>query len=117
MITNVNSGDFILQSLDLSSPRIKAPKGCKGWVLLIKAEWCGHCRRYLPQFEEFSTKYPEYMFLVLEETNNTRCIQQWKELISPLFTVDGFPTVVVYDQLGIGATVVPNRFKLGDYLQ
>lgn len=116
MITNINSGDFILQSLDLTSPRIKPPKGCRGWVLLVKAEWCGHCRRYLPAFEEFSTKFPEYMFLVLEETQNSHCIRQWKELVSPAFMVDGFPTVVVYDKSGVQASIVPDRFRLDKYL-
>lgn len=116
MITNINSGDFVLQSLDLTSPRIKPPKGCKGWVLLVKAEWCGHCQNYIPLYEAFSAKFPNYMFLVLEETENSHCIEQWKKLASPSFKVDGFPTVCMYDKSGTQATVVPDRFKLDKYL-
>lgn len=113
MIQFVTAQDFILQSLDPNSPKIES--NCKK-ILLVKANWCGHCRSYMPQFEEFSQKYPDAQFLVLESDDNQRLLESWQHLANPAFPVNGFPTVVFYDENGRPVQIIHDRFKLHSYL-
>ncbi len=101
MIQNLNSTDFILQNLDPSSPRVKAVRSNKGYVLLIKADWCGHCRRYLPIFRDQSIKRRDYTFLILDHDKNETLLRQWANLESPAFEANSFPTIIIYDASGM----------------
>lgn len=113
MIQFVSEQDFVLQNFDKASPRFK--KGAQK-VLFIKADWCGHCRTYLPEFEKFSIKYPNVQFLVLETEDNKRLVSRWKNIAHPVFHIEGFPTVVLYDNEGAPIKIIENRFALNDEL-
>lgn len=106
MIYNVGSKDFILQDLDTNSPigdygKIKDGNS-KLNVLMIKNMGCGHCVRYLPEYMELSSGYSNVNFLVLETSDplNSKLMDQWSNLASPAYTIQGVPTVVLYDADG-----------------
>lgn len=113
MIAFLNDKDFILQSLNKSSPNIES---ASAYVLFVKAKWCGHCVRYFPQFEQEQLKYPKVQFLVLESTDNERMLNQWAQLASPVFEIKGFPTLVLYNDKGMPVKLIENRHDLGSVL-
>ncbi len=110
MITTLTSKDFILQNIDTKSPYVDNQN--KKIVLLIKANWCGHCNRFLPQYEQYSKTLTNYKFCILEETTDGKFINCWKELLQPAFTVQGFPTLVVYNNDGTPIKVINDRQNL-----
>lgn len=112
MITHVQASDFILQSLDKNSPRVGRFEQA---VLLCKMDWCGHCVSYLPIYEQLSAKYPNVKFFVVEGTENEQLLEQWSHLASPVFKINGFPTLVLYDGSGHPVSVIEDRFKLDQY--
>lgn len=97
-LQEVSGSNFDLQSLDLSTPEIRANAKCS--ILLVKANWCGHCNAFFPKFEKISAKYKKVNFLFLEEEDNQTVLTQWENLQKPAFTVKFFPTVVMYDSNG-----------------
>ena len=113
-ITYVDGRCFILQNIDKQDPRILSNK--RGYVLLIKANWCGHCISYFPKFEEFAKNLSDHQFLVLESTDNPDVLKYWSQLISPVFVSNSYPTVVRYDDEGEPLAIIKNRFKLKDEL-
>lgn len=115
-ISQLASKDFILQNIDVS----KMSVGSEGRpiVLLIKAEWCGFCQRYLPEFENLSQQYKKIKFCTLEQTQNeTMLAKHWPALANPAFQVNGYPTVVYYDAEGNPSRVVDDRSKIKDDLK
>jgi thiol-disulfide isomerase/thioredoxin len=113
-ITYVDGRCFVLQSIDKQDQRISSNK--RGYVLLIKANWCGHCISYFPKFEDFAKELSDYQFLVLESTDNPDVLKHWSQLVSPAFVANSFPTVVKYDSEGEPISIIKNRFKLKDEL-
>ena len=98
MIYYLSAKDFDLQSLSFSNRNIKKNAPCS--ILLVKANWCGFCVRYLPEFEELSKKHKSVNFLVVESDDNRQLLDQWANLVNPVFKVDSFPTTVLYDANG-----------------
>ena len=99
MTHQLTSNHFTLQSLDFNAnPALN--KNAKCSALLVKANWCGHCTRYLPEFEEMSKSYPKVNFLIVEHDKCKSLLAQWDKLVNPAFKVQGFPTVVIYDSNG-----------------
>ncbi len=111
MIHPVTEQNFILQNIDIKSLNLNPSDFL---FLFIKARWCGHCVSYLPQYNQYSAKYTDINFLVLESTDNERLLEQWSKLVHPAFSVAGFPTVVMYNHEGVPIKVVTDRFKLDD---
>ena len=57
-------------------------------VMLFKANWCGHCKNFLPTWEEIQTKYKnKYNFITYDSDSNKQEIKQWQ--------VQGYPTIIV----------------------
>jgi thiol-disulfide isomerase/thioredoxin len=113
MITKLHESDFILQSLD--TKRAKVGRFAQA-VVLIKMNWCGFCVSYMPTFEQFSVKHPDVKFFVVEGTENEQLLEQWRHLAHPVFQVNGFPTVLLYNGSGHPVSVIDDRFKLEQYL-
>jgi thiol-disulfide isomerase/thioredoxin len=64
-------------------------------VLLIHAEWCGHCRTLLEKggaWEQLKTSLPGVTFEALEETNATTEIAK--------YGVQAFPSIRIVDASG-----------------
>lgn len=104
----VDASDFDLQSIKNWQ---KIPKkDC--YILLVKSYKCFYCIEYMPAFEQFAVKHPNVGFLILEASDNFQLLQAWKELCNPVFTIDGYPTVILYNASGNPEYVIPDRNKL-----
>lgn len=133
MLTDVRARNFILQDIDTKSLYLE---DAAYMFLLIKADWCVHCKNYQPYFEEYSKQFQKAHFLVFESTydDNAKLLEQWSHLAWPKVpTFNGsveespespetpnynpekrlaFPTVVLYRGDGHPIAVVPNRLDL-----
>ena len=57
-------------------------------VFLFKAEWCPHCKNFLPTWKELKKNLGQkYNFTIYDSDKNKNEIEQWK--------IQGFPTVIV----------------------
>ena len=108
-ISHLSTKDFVLQNIITDDK--------KPIVLLIKAAYCGYCTRYMPTFETLSKQHKKIKFCVLEYTENQHLIDfQWRQLIHPVFEVNYYPTIVIYNADGMPYKVIENREMLGEYL-
>lgn len=107
----VDSKDFILQSLHTIGTHIPQKDA---YVLLVKSYRCGYCVQYQPMYEQFATQYPNVGFLILEAPDNIQMLQQWGELASPAFQVNGYPTVIIFNREGHPLSVVADRTKINN---
>lgn len=101
MIHELNASNFILQNIDLQSPELKNTS-YDIIVLLVKANWCGFCTAYLPVFRQNSFKGDNVGYMVVESTehDNDILIEQWKHLVNPVFTINSYPSIVIYNRNG-----------------
>ncbi len=68
----------------------------KPGLLLIHADWCGHCRRFQPIFDELHTQLGnDFPLLSIEDSD----LKQNQELIGAL-DFRGYPTIKFFDQNG-----------------
>ena len=64
--------------------------GNKVDIILFKADWCGHCKRFKPVWEMLHKKFEsKFNFIVYDADKNAKMLEQYK--------VDGFPTVLFKD--------------------
>ncbi len=66
-------------------------------IRLFYADWCGHCKGFMPEWNKFS-EYSNKNFpdLVVEKINGDSNKESIKKLIQEE-GVDGFPTVIFYN--------------------
>jgi thiol-disulfide isomerase/thioredoxin len=57
-------------------------------LLIVKANWCGHCKEMKKKYEYLASMYPK-KFLVLESTHQDRGVAP----IIAALQVKGFPTI------------------------
>lgn len=56
-------------------------------LILFKADWCGHCKRFSPIWEKMQEKYKkEFNFITIDSTEKEQ-LKNWK--------VNSFPTIFV----------------------
>jgi thiol-disulfide isomerase/thioredoxin len=116
MATPINTiTAFILQDLDLSNPIYKSNK--LGYVILVKQAWCGHCKNYIATYDKFATDISDYQLLYIEGTENEDILRAWANLVHPNFTINGFPTLLVFDKHGKYHSEIENRMKLDSELK
>ncbi len=91
---------FILQDLNISHPDIK--QGSKAFVVLAKQSWCGYCTKFWPDYERQSELLDKQRIqtLYIEGTQSPEILDQWKELVFPIFQIQGFPTLIVFNSQG-----------------
>lgn len=54
-------------------------------LTLIKADWCGHCKKFFPIWEELPKHLPNINFKVLDSEQNKEEIQKYK--------IAGYPSI------------------------
>ena len=64
-------------------------------LLIVKANWCGHCKEMKKKWEYLASMYPN-KFLVLESTHQDRGVTP----IIQALQVKGFPTIFHVDSDG-----------------
>ena len=77
--------------------RIKNPHivvNNKPGMLLVKADWCGHCKRFMPTYQKLQRRLGNnFPCAYIDESNMTN------ELSNAL-NVRGFPTIIFFDKYG-----------------
>jgi thiol-disulfide isomerase/thioredoxin len=66
----------------------------KPGMLLVKAEWCGHCKRFMPTFGQLANKLGRVFPLVFIDESNM------SQQLSTALQVRGFPTLMFFDKYG-----------------
>lgn len=91
MIKEINGEDIVQQGQSFYIKR------GGGGLLFVKADWCGYCKRALPEIEQVSRltgdAFPVYK---LDADKNKNTVQ--------LLGVKGYPTIFFIDQNGKIAT-------------
>jgi len=72
--------------LEQSGGRLEQSTG-KPKLVLFKAEWCGHCSRFKPTWEELKNKITNVDFVTYDADSNQ------SELST--YNVEGFPTIIL----------------------
>lgn len=77
--------------------------------VLFKAEWCGHCKEFLPVFEQIIVKLHDYdiSFLIIDENDKDEYNKFLiNDLIIPVsknvknydpLTISGYPTIALFE--------------------
>lgn len=89
-----------LKSSDIKNKKIKGVN--KHGMLLIYAEWCGHCHRFIPDFEKIdSLTGSNYICAKIED-------KQLNPKLMKELGVNGFPTIKFFDKNGYVISDYPN---------
>ena len=65
--------------------------GNKVDIILFKADWCGHCKRFLPVWEQLKKQFQsKFNFITYDADNDKDTVDEYK--------VTGFPTILFKDQ-------------------
>jgi len=69
--------------------------GGKKEVYLFKAEWCGHCKNFLPVWDELiNSEYKnKYNFITKDSEKDQRDIKEWQ--------IRGYPTIMLKNNSNI----------------
>jgi thiol-disulfide isomerase/thioredoxin len=70
-------------------------------LVLVKAEWCGHCRNFKPVWEQLQHKIPQDKMNVV-----TLDSEADKQFISRIKTLNGFPSLYFVPPKGKGTAMM-----------
>ncbi len=62
--------------------------GDKPKVMLFKADWCGHCKRFLPTWTSISQKYQNKYDFMIYDVDNEAHAEYFKQ-----YDINGYPTI------------------------
>jgi thiol-disulfide isomerase/thioredoxin len=68
-------------------PSYEGFEGSSKSVVVCKADWCGHCKRAMPEFIKLKNKYPDRVIMKESKEPDTDELMQ-------LYSSDGFPSIV-----------------------
>ena len=75
-------------------------------VMLFYADWCGHCKKIKPQWDEASTEIGNEKMIKVNVGEGT---PEQKELMEQ-YDVNGFPTILIFEN-GQSKGPFPSRDK------
>jgi len=73
-------------------------QGCE--IVMVKANWCGFCKKAEPEFRKLAGNYPQCNFVVLDEAD-----KETRKVIDK-HGVKGFPTILVHHDGKVTRTIV-----------
>lgn len=74
--------------LSLKNTIIQKGGGNKIDLMLFKADWCGHCKTFIPVWNELKSQYKgKFNFITFDSDKNKNEIDKWD--------VKGFPTLLI----------------------
>lgn len=76
-------------------------------VILFKADWCSHCKTFLPLWKSLQKKYKnKYNFITYDSDANKNMIEKYK--------INGFPTLYINNKEYTGSREVNELIKYFD---
>tara|TARA_A100001015_G_C15040576_1_gene739360 strand:- start:1448 stop:1804 length:357 start_codon:yes stop_codon:yes gene_type:complete len=80
-------------------------------VYLFKADWCPHCKAFLPVWEKLSNDLgSQHDFVLYDGDKNKDKVDEWK--------VDGFPTIIVKKGNDAMEYMGPNEYNsVSDFIR
>lgn len=92
---NLNASDFkiVENKVYIDTMKTKKTPG----MLLIFANWCGHCHRFMPTFNQIENKLGKNFCCASIESNE---LEGQNKLVSAL-KFRGYPTICFFDQTGL----------------
>ncbi len=78
------------QELDLNKSKYinNQNGGGKTDLLLFKATWCGHCKHFIPVWEQLQKQFnSKFNFITYDSDKDKDKIEEWK--------INGFPTLII----------------------
>ena len=106
LLGNAASGDSAgMESSPLELPFDKDPPPFQGnkkeTLLLIHAEWCGHCKKLMPDWKSFANNYKQQKSgpnIGVATLNEAKMKENVSEEIVKDWDVQSFPTILVVDE-------------------
>lgn len=65
-------------------------------LILVHAEWCGHCKKFMPTWKEFINKYKSNPVMGVGTINDASLKGEY-EKIKTKYEINGYPTLLVVD--------------------
>ena len=91
-------------SLKSKIEKVQTGGSQKTEVFLFKADWCPHCRTFLPQWEQLKSDHSdEYDFITYDSDKDSSEMQSWP--------IQGFPTIMVKKGKDVMEYVGPNEYN------
>jgi thiol-disulfide isomerase/thioredoxin len=90
---DMENGVIHLELSDLVGKRVNpALLGGKSGLLVVYADWCGHCKKLKPLWEKLNMQDNQVVYLAVNESHE-------KNLVSTM-KVSGFPTIFMISPSG-----------------
>lgn len=93
---NLNTNDFIITNDNTVYLKNKITNGEPG-MLLIHATWCGHCKHFIPIYQNLSRKLGVRFPCVAIESEE---LKKDNGKLSKALSIEGYPTIKFFDQHG-----------------
>lgn len=85
-------------------------------LVLFHAEWCGHCKRFMPEWDKISSEIEsmegEDVILAKVECGDTKENEAHKNIMKK-YNIQGYPTILSFDESGNHSEYEGERSKSG----
>ena len=91
LFTYIDSRQFMLEGFTGSNQ--DTDKKIRKKLICFHAEWCGHCKRMMPEWKKFKQEYPDHC----EDYEDKDITDEQREK----YGVNGYPTIIVEETDGV----------------
>ncbi len=88
-VLEITDNNFKNQKLNLNKPGL----------LLVRADWCGHCKRYMPTFEKLAQMFPHNGDFLIAHIESEEVKKPNADKALSNF-VEYYPTILFFDKDG-----------------